>query len=384
MPKIANPFVAIRLLAICSLLVFSSTACTPFFFVRNFRQVNESPTDKEGKTPSKASSLTPRRRGETLENKSPFGQLANEIIKDFERNDFAAIDAKAAQARSRKERFVGGSWKITAIYYGIIGIHKEDLVSDNDWQNHLAKLKMWKTQFPQSVTPRVALGSAYIEYAWFVRGGGFAKTVTDRAWAIFHQRLDDAQRELMDAYKLPDKCPEWYDTMLILAMAQGWDEADYNSLFNEAVKFEPNYYRFYYRKTQNLLPRWGGRKGDWEKFAETILTNPHGDEAKMVYYLAVADRLINDDEDFTDHERISWAAMKEGYQQLEKKYGTDNQRLNGYALMASMQEDMPEAYVAFKQIGDKCDEEVWDCEKRFPEVRNWAIARYEAENPGKK
>lgn len=43
---------------------------------------------------------------------------------------------------------------------------------------------------------------------------------------------------------------------------------------------------------------------------------------------------------------------------------------------------MPEAYKAFKQIGDDRDEDVYS-EKRFNEIKTWAFARYEAENGNK-
>ena len=41
---------------------------------------------------------------------------------------------------------------------------------------------------------------------------------------------------------------------------------------------------------------------------------------------------------------------------------------------------MPEVYHAFEKIGDDWDDEVFS-EKRFIEIKSWAIARYEAENP---
>jgi hypothetical protein len=363
------------------------TGCSPLISIRQFgdrpsaAQTSEQSSNQE--TDRGASSLRPKRPGEILKPNSPFYQVVEEIISDFNRNDFAAIDAKANKARKNKERLVGCYWKIKAIYEGLVNIYSQESVTDVVWQNRINKLLEWKQQFPQSITARVALGQAYISYAWFTRGTGFSNTVSKDAGDLLDQRLERAENEFREVYRFTDKCPQFYESMLFLATARSWNEVDFDQLFDEAVNFEPDYYYFYYRKAENLSPRWGGKLGDWEKFAETIARDQRTDEADLVYFLVVSDRIENVFKEWTDRERISWPRMKKGFADLERKYGADNQRLNQFALNASVQEDMPTAYAAFKRIGDNWNDEVWASKKRFDEVKGWAIARYEAENPAK-
>lgn len=171
--------------------------------------------------------------------------------------------------------------------------------------------------------------------------------------------------------------------MLFLATARSSSDLDFDQIFDEAVRFEPNYYYYYYRKAENSSPRWGGKLGDWEKFAETIQREQRSDEADMIYFLVVSEQLSNNYQEWTDRQRISPTTIKKGFADLEHKYGVDNERLNQFALSASTLEDMPTAYAAFKRIGENWNDEVWASKKRFDTVKNWAIARYESENPAK-
>jgi hypothetical protein len=67
---------------------------------------------------------------------------------------------------------------------------------------------------PQSVTARVALARAYLNYAYDARGEGNAGTVSDSGWKLFAERTAEGKRILDEASALPTKCPEWYIAML--------------------------------------------------------------------------------------------------------------------------------------------------------------------------
>ena len=309
----------------------------------------------------------------------PFADYQREILNDFKAENFDAIDKKADKARQQKERFTGGYWKISMLYDSLTKFYGEDVQTEELWQAHLAKVKKWKQKSPDSITARIVLAESYTAYGWFARGTGFSYTVKDEDSDKLHERLGLAYDELLEAGKLKNKCPEWYDAMLFLAMAQDWDAKDYDQLLEEAIKFEPDYYYYYYSKAENSLPRWGGEKGDIEKFAARI-GEIDSKEQNINYYLYVSNLFECHFSDITKPQNISWEKTKLGYRELEKKYGIDKRRLNQYSLIASSYEDMPEAYNAFKKIGNDWDDEVYS-EKRFNEIKSWAIARYEAENP---
>ncbi len=380
MPK-SPAFKIVLPLFVLLFLVISQSSCLLFGTMNEVAREEPVPNQtskRQNPDANQSSKIAKPKTGETIRNDRPFAELEREILADLKSENFDAIDQKANKARRDRERFPGGYWKLKIIYEPLTQIYTDETVTDEMWKAHLERLKRWKEKSPKSITARVALGQSYIGYAWFVRGSGFVGTVKDKDWDVVGERLELARKELDEAKDLPEKCPQRYESLLFLAMAQGWEDEDYDRLFEEAVNFEPNYYYFYYDKGMNSLPRWHGDEGDWEKYAEK-LEKLESKEKNIVYFLYVSHMVDRYYDDWRDRKRISWERAKQGYKELEQTFGTDKQRLSQYAFLASVNEDMPEAYNAFKKIGDDWDDEVWS-EKRFYEVKNWAVARYEAEN----
>lgn len=371
-----SAFSKIIVFALVSVIVAGQSSCSIFGVVRQIAK--DSGRNRDSQTSQSSANPKPV-KGNTIKGDEPDAELERRILSDFQNEDFEAIDRQADAARRGKERLPGGYWKLKIIYAPLSKIYTDGFVTEQMWTEHLDKVKRWKQKSPTSVTARVALAESYTGYAWFARRSGFSNTVAPEDSAKTRDRLDLAYNELVEAQKLADKCPQWYNTMLFLAMAQDWEAEDYDRLFDEATSFEPNYYYYYFSKAENSLPRWGGRKGDWEKFA-VELENLDSKEKNIVYFLYVGNEICYNYNEWTDRESISWERAKLGYKELEATYGTDKQRLNQYAFLASVNEDMPEAYHAFKQIGDDRDEDVFS-EARFYEIKTWAVARYEAENP---
>jgi len=175
----------------------------------------------------------------------PFADFQREILNDFNNENFDAIDRKANQARRDKERFTGGYWKIRLLYDSLTKIYGEGFQTEEAWRAHLEKVKKWKRQSLDSITARIVLAESYTAYGWFVRGTGFSSTVKSEDRNKLNERLDLAYNELTEAQNLKDKCPQWYEAMLFLAMAQSWNAEDFDALLEEAVGFEPDYYYYY-------------------------------------------------------------------------------------------------------------------------------------------
>lgn len=351
-------------------------ACLPFGKIENVRRNMQRSDDVY----TSQSSAEPKlKKGESVRDDRPFADFEREILGDLRSENFRAIDLIADAARQSRERFTGGYWKLKIIYECLTIIFTDEFVTEEMWTEHLERLKRWKQKSPDSITARIALAESYKGYGWFARGTGFSNTITDEDSGKLHERLELAYRELLEADKLKERCPEWYEAMLFLATAQSWSEEDFDRLFEEAIKFEPNYYYYYYSKAENSSPRWGGRKGDLEKVIFRI-ERLDSQEKDILYYLYASLIANSYYKEWTDRRSISWEKAKRGYDQLEKTYGVDKQRLNQYSFIAAVNEDMPEAYRAFKKIGDDWDDKVYS-EQRFNEIKSWAIARYEAENP---
>ncbi|MGA3161841.1 MAG: DUF4034 domain-containing protein [Terracidiphilus sp.] len=292
---------------------------------------------------------------------------AREIESDLVAEKFDELDRMADQYRSEKSRFPGGSWKLTHFY----GVLDKPHLTDQDSLDHLAHLKHWVEQRPESITARVALATSLHRWAWVARGNGTANTVSDTGWRLFNERISQSYSVLQDAAKLPARCPGWYSEMMVVGLAQGWDEKQMKEIFEQAVQFEPDYFRFYKEYANYLLPKWHGKPGDATAFAKTSADNVGGDEGDQIYFHIATAVVGKNGSEFATKE-MDWARIQRGYQALTAQYGTTGWLKNEIAYLAYKFRDAAFAKQQFEVIGDHWNSGVWRDRERFDRARDWS------------
>jgi hypothetical protein len=306
---------------------------------------------------------------------TPFEKYVAEINSDLAAGRFTSLDSTAARLRVSKERFPGGAWKLNALYAGLQAPPARESASDAEWQTHLAKLQTWVDQVPNSITARVALGDALVNYAWSARGQGYADTVTERGARLFEERSELARQVLDDAAKLDAKCPHWYVAMLRIGLGTGLEQSHFNKLFDEAAALEPTYYYFHRVKAMYLMPRWYGEQGDWEKFADESAKKVGGDAGAILYYMIVSHMRERYGTSFFARNQVSWQKTKEGFDSLERSYGVDSNRLNEVCLLSVLAEDQAAAKNFFDRIGENWSATVWQSKNKYDVYKAWANHR---------
>jgi len=305
------------------------------------------------------------------------------IARILKEEKFAELDCLADHARSGKDRLPGGLWKIHQLYQGLrqpvpYPVH----ATQQDWTYLLQQLRGWVKARPESITARVALALVYLGYAGDARGSGYANTVSDSGWKLFEERTAEAERILKEASTLATKCPEWYVAMQLVSVNQGWSVTAARALFEEANKFEPEYYTYARDLAYYLLPKWSGEAGDTEKFAQEIADRVGGDKGDILYFqVAAADYVICGCDDNPD---LSWDRIKRGFEASEKHYAVSIQNLNRIAHLASYFGERDPVYAdkIFTRIGEQWDEETWGSKQGFENIKNWvsAVAPTAAQN----
>jgi len=274
-------------------------------------------------------------------------------------DNFAELETIADSARIEKARLPGGAWKLNAFYSIVAG--PGSLTSTDDvWNAHIARLNRWAEAFPNSITPRVALGMAYTRYAWKARGNGWANTVTPTGWQMFKSRIQQARTTLEAAQTLSRSDPQWYHAMQTVALAQGWSREDVTKLVDSAIATEPGYYYVYIAQASFLLPKWYGKNGEAEAFVESA---PDSDEGNIVYFrVAEAMDCCGKKNELP---ALSWSRVKRGFAALDKVYGTVNHQRNVMAYLAVRNNDQAYANEMFAHIGDDWDRSVWESKANF-------------------
>jgi hypothetical protein len=291
----------------------------------------------------------------------------------FMQGDFAQLEQEAEKARASKARLTGGVWKLYGFYEGVANPSGEGHSTEADWSAQLADIKKWIAAYPESATARIALAEAYISYAWVARGVGYARTVTRSGWKLFGQRIEIAKSTLVEAARLKQKCPYWYGVMQNVALAEGWEESVARELFQRAAEFEPSFLTYYRGYAYFVLPKWYGKPGEAEEFAEEVSQKAGGLEGDIYYFEIGSEIACQYDLYESPVPRMSWERMKAGYAAIDQLYGQSNLKANRFAFMAYLLGDKPAAQEAFTFLGDNRDPTVWD-KGQFAFVKAWASA----------
>ena len=301
-----------------------------------------------------------------------FTDTAARILKE---EKFVELDCLADHARSGKERLSGGLWTIHLLYQGLRQPTPYPLhATQEDWTRLLQLLHRWEKARPESITARVTLALAYLNYAQDARGTGYANTVSESGWKLFQERTAEARRILKEAHRLPSKCPEWYVAMQMVSVNQGWSVTEARALFEEANKFEPEYYTYARDLAYYLLPKWSGEAGDTEKFVQEIADRIGGDKGDILYFqVAAADYVICGCD---NNPELSWDRIKRGFEASEKHYGVSMQNLNRIAYLASYFGERDPIYAdkILTRIGDQWDAETWERREDFEKIKQWVSA----------
>ncbi len=285
----------------------------------------------------------------------------------FDKSAYSELDALAAEARIQKLRFKGGAWQLH-VFYAIVGTPGPGSTSwtEAEWQSVIAKLEQWIKDNPASPTPRVALAHAYLGFAWKARGNGYANTVTPEGWELFHQRVQSARTALEDAAKATSRDAGWYFEMQTVAGAQGWDRAQMDMLADQALANEPGYFHFATAEAYYLLPKWHGKPGDSEEYAEQVANRAGGAEGDSIYFRIAA--TLNCCRK-TEAPALSWPRVRQGFAALEQLYGSTNHDRNAMACLALRAGDTKTAQQMFVRIGNDWDVSVWRSKALFDASR---------------
>lgn len=348
-------------------LLFLQTACSPVMKL-------EEKIEKSNSADSVSKKNFKKKKAKQFDLNSPTDVVEKETYELLQKKDFDAIENIANNARERKERLVGGYWKLDSIYDGLTSIYSESPeqeITDQTWKDRIELLNNWKKESPNSITARVALALTYMNYGWFARGFGYANAVADEDITLLNERLSMAEKELVEAKSLNVRCPRWYREALFLGMATGTDRTEFNKLYEEAINFEPNYLQFYLVKSEYLTPKWSGQSGDWERYVNSLpdeLAKLKTDETDIIFFVVVVSKLRDPSVDLNSIIK-SRDRIYKGFNDLENKYKSDKKRINQCAYINFVTANTSGAKWAFTQIGDDWDKDVWGNKEMFDSMK---------------
>ena len=290
----------------------------------------------------------------------------------FRSENFARLERIVERLRKVKPRLVTGEWQLED-YYDFLQT-KSGNAGRFYSERHFEVLNNWIEAYPDSVTPRIALVNQYRYLGWKARGGGYANTVTEEGWKGFHENLDKAEEVLLEAEKLEQKDPELYAAMVVVGMGNGWSDRKIKKAFQKGVSVEVNYYALFRAYCDSLLPRWGGRYGDVERFADEAVQITRDSEGEAMYALIASNvQSYVRSADYVKVHDFSWSRVQKGFDDFLEAHPNSLNRLNDYCQMACLHKDQEKASELFERIGKNRHPYLWRNEEEFHEWKRWAM-----------
>jgi hypothetical protein len=308
-----------------------------------------------------------------LDGRQERAQFKTAVFQVFKREDFDTLEILGQELQQSHERLLDGSWLSEAFF----NTFRLPVTRNTErYANTERILADWEQAKPGSnILPLIQAGY-HLDLAWQWRGNGYANTVTREGWDGFKKELA-AARKILDSYQLGKKYPEYFALMQTVALGEGWSKERYDRLFDEAARAEPDYSTYYCHKAYFLLPRWNGRKGEWEEFAEQVRRQRGAGGAGDALYARIAISMREFYNDLFHESAVSWDKVASGYEYLIRQNPGSNYLRSFYANLAWKMGDRARLQKALPAIGPDPDMTVW------VNLENVALAEKFAAGPGR-
>ncbi|MBK9144931.1 MAG: DUF4034 domain-containing protein [Candidatus Melainabacteria bacterium] len=298
-----------------------------------------------------------------------------------DKKDFEGLEKMAGKLIDSAEQYTTGVWQLDSFGYDIGHLDKED---DTSYKERIALLEAWARSNPDSIYAPVAVAEAYTGYAWYARGGGWGSEVEKDAWKLFKERLAKAREWLEKGREKRLENPRWYAAASTVALGQSWEQAEYEKTMDEGEKTFPSYNQIYFDRVYHLQPRWYGKEGDWERYAEKVADRLGGQEgdvlyARIVWYVDRARVLYKNNTIFRES-KASWERTSRGFDGLLSLYPDNPDVLNAYCRLAVAAGNQARARELFEKIGSRMVYEPWAASEDsagtyFIKCRIWAFGK---------
>ena len=283
---------------------------------------------------------------------NPVNLLGEQALGLLQMKEYDKLDALAAKLRASKERYADGVWQLASFYGGLVPLNNE---SDVVWNDRIEAIGLWAMARPQSITARVSWGYVMVAYAWKARGGGEVNTVSIEGWRLFYQRLGQAVAILKPARSLKEKCPVYWSALMRAALGLHANRLQYDGIYDEATKTEPDYAAYHFNRAVYLLPRWYGVEGEWERDLTAAADKVGGEDGDMLYAQVVWNMNQSYSLNPFPNGTLSWKRADNGFEIIEKRFPDAPEARIERAYLACLTQNKLPAFVYQQAIATSLD-----------------------------
>jgi len=259
--------------------------------------------------------------------------------------------------------------------------------SDDIWNSYRTKLENWQKARPTSVAVYIELARFYLAKGFRARGKGRADEVTADGWKELNLGLDNAQDRLHNAELIDEKDPEIYRLWLKVALGAGWAKDKVEQYYQRGIAVQRFYYPLYLAKADYLLPRWFGRPGEVESFADDEAAKLGGEDGDALYAVIATEVASVEGVRFLNTTNFSWDRLKRGLIAVAKNandLSTRRQGINQLLYFALIAGDFDSASAVLDSWNsNSLDAQIWGSNMTINDLRD-IIATAKHAKTGKK
>ncbi|WP_425613383.1 hypothetical protein NA78x_003215 [Anatilimnocola sp. NA78] len=307
------------------------------------------------------------RRGEAKgaplpEINEPLATAFIEISPDATIDELSALFAKA---REEKKHLPTGQIELYELYGVAV---RTPFQGKEDLSERIEFFKQWSEAKPDDPTPLIILARLYTSWGWEARGSGWAATVGQEGFRLFHERLKQGGKFGVAAEKLAPQDPELYRSLVDIGRGLATKREHIDRWVEAGRKVDPTYYPLYQSMAEYLLPRWHGEAGEVEKFAEETCAAVGGDDG-LEAYARIAMKMNLYDSEMLYTSEFDPAKIDRGAQLMSQRFPLAPALLDFLAVVAWKGERYEDARKLLTLIR----------KKEEPDYRHWASqSRYQA------
>jgi len=290
-----------------------------------------------------------------LDGKKDRDRFKGAIVQNLSRDEFQTLETLAAELLRTREQSADGAWLIDSFFFAF---HVAVNAPDEDYRFLEGKLASWLRARPESPVVPLLQAQLHRDLAWHAVGVGPFRSITKEHRAIYRREMDIARR-ILESHPDGKTYPEYYEFMQSIATCRRWPRAAFFALFDEATRSHPGYYIYYPNAAEYLLPRWCGKKGEWEAFAEKERQRLGAGGAGDAIYARIGWSMRHRYHNMFRETAVSWEIMASGFQYLMKQYPQSEFLKNVYAYFAWKAGDRARLREALSRVRANPDMEIW-------------------------
>lgn len=308
------------------------------------------------------------------------GEYQRQVVELLRGRQFETLEERAERLRRENPRLPSGLAELRAFYRGLSQTLPGETVAGYD--ERLRLLEEWRQEYPDSITPRIALADLCVEYGWVYADDGLARRLEFPAGQSLPRLLDRAETELTAALELAEQ-NEIRDVELIrsvLALARRQNvfggkpvtQESMTAVMKQGLAIDPANESVVANVALFLMPQAREQPEVLRQFADDVLELTREQAGCALYATVAFEAWPYYGVRLFQHFGFSWDKTRQGFRDQLRRNPESKWILNKFCLLATIAGDRQTAHELFTKLGEDWDRSLWQTESFYESRRRWA------------